>query len=56
MDQYLYIDSNDSDHYFSDNTVYKFTVHLKTPLPFHGLWKVGLAELHTYIDNPLTRT
>lgn len=45
-DRYIYVQSNESDIYFSDNRVYKFKVHLKTPLTFHGLWKLALVEFH----------
>jgi len=46
MDRYLYIKSNDSDSYFSDNQVYRFKVHLNVPLPLHGMWKVALTEFY----------
>lgn len=55
MDRYVYIRSNESDNYFSDNKACRFKVHLKTPLSFHGFWKVGLVELHAYIDEQKTR-
>jgi hypothetical protein len=44
MDRYVYLSSDESDAYFADNRVYKFKVHLKTPLTFNGVWKVGLLE------------
>ena len=46
MDRYVYIKSDESDRYFSENQVYKFKVHLKVPLVFSGFWKVGLIEFH----------
>ena len=50
MDQYMYITSNESDNYFLDNKPYKFKVRLKTPLTFHGLWKIGLIEFQAEVD------
>jgi hypothetical protein len=46
MDKYIYIKSNESDFYFSDNKPYKFKVHLKTPMIFDGFWKVALIEFY----------
>lgn len=46
MDRYLYVRSDESDRYFSDNEVYKFKVHLHLPLTLKGFWKVGLLEFH----------
>ena len=43
-DRYIYVQSDDSDSYFSDNSVYKFKVHLNAPLTLQGLWKVALVE------------
>lgn len=43
-DRYIYVDSEESDRYFSDNRVYKFKVHLNTPLSLQGQWKVSLVE------------
>ena len=50
----MYIKSNESDNYFSDNKASKFKLHLKTPLSFHGFWKVGLVEFHFDIKNQYT--
>ena len=44
MEHYVYIKSDESDLYFPENKVYKFKVHLSTPLYFPGVWKVGLVE------------
>lgn len=44
MDRYIYVQSDESDGYFSDNRTYKFKVHLNTPLTLHGFWKVALLE------------
>jgi len=46
MDRYLYVSSDDSTEYFSDNQAYKFKVHLHHPLTLRGFWKVGLVEFH----------
>ena len=43
-DRYIYVQSDESDIFFSDNQVYKFKVHLNTPLLLHGQWKVALVE------------
>ena len=53
MDRYIYIKSNQSDDYFSENKVYKFKVHLNTPLNFDGFWKVALVELHAEQDKKI---
>jgi hypothetical protein len=55
MDRYLYIKSDESNDYFSDNQVYRFKVHLSLPLLLNGKWKVGLAEFYT-ADNSKSRT
>lgn len=44
MDRYLYVKSDESDHYFTQNQVYHFKVHLKVPMYLSGFWKVGLVE------------
>ena len=46
MDRYLYLQSNESDIYFDDNTTARFRVQLKFPLYLPGLWKVALVEFH----------
>jgi hypothetical protein len=46
MDRYIYIRSEDSDTFFSDNQTHKFKVHLKTPLHLPGKWKVGLVHFY----------
>lgn len=51
MDRYIYINSDESDGYFQDNKVYKFKVHLNTPLFFEGFWKVALTEFYAERDN-----
>ncbi len=45
-DRFIYVQSDESDSYFSDNSAYRFKVHLKTPLTLHGFWKVALVEFH----------
>lgn len=44
MDRYVYVRSDESNGIFDDNQVYKFKIHLKVPLSFHGFWKVALTE------------
>lgn len=46
MDRYLYVQSNRSDDFYSDNEPYRFKVHLHMPLTLPGYWRVGLVELH----------
>ena len=45
-DKFIYVKSDDSDEYFSDNTTFKFKVHLKLPLYLPGTWKVALVHFH----------
>jgi hypothetical protein len=45
MEKFLYIQSNESNDYFSDNRACKFKVHLDVPLTFNGFWKVGLVDI-----------
>lgn len=44
MERYLYIRSDESNDYFSDNKPYRFKVHLSFPLSLNGNWKVALTE------------
>lgn len=46
MDRYLYVQSDESDAYFDDNTSTRFRVQLKFPLYLPGVWKVALVEFH----------
>jgi hypothetical protein len=46
MDRYVYITSDESNSYFTDNQASNFKVHLNTPLILNGFWKVGLLEFH----------
>ena len=46
MDRYLYVQSDESNTYFVDNTTTKFRVQLKFPLYLPGVWKVALVEFH----------
>ena len=46
MDRYLYVQSDDSDTYFDDNTTTRFRVQLNFPLYIPGVWKVALVEFH----------
>ena len=55
MDRYIYIRSDESDVYFSDNQVYRFKVHLNLPLSLHGIWKVALTEFYA-IDESKSKT
>lgn len=50
MDKYLYIKSDESNAYFSDNEVYRFRIHLNKPLTLHGSWKVALTEFYAFDD------
>ena len=52
MDLYVYIKSNESDPYFSDNLVHNLKVHFNVPLIFSGFWKVGLAEFTAKMSTP----
>jgi hypothetical protein len=51
MDRYLYINSNESNTYFSDNHSYRFKVHLSLPLPLNGNWKIALLEFYATEDS-----
>lgn len=55
MDRYLYIRSDESEAYFSDNQVYRFKVHLSLPLVLNGHWKVALTEFYA-LDESKSRT
>jgi hypothetical protein len=46
MDRYLYVQSDESNTYFDDNTTTRFRVQLQFPLDFPGVWKVALVEFH----------
>lgn len=46
MERYIYIRSDESDAYFSDNKVYRFKVHLSLPLSLSGSWRVALTEFY----------
>ena len=46
MDRYLYVQSDESDIFFDDNTTTRFRVQLKFPLYLPGRWKVALLEFH----------
>ena len=46
MDRYLYIKSDDSNSYFTQNQPHQFKVHLTVPLYFSSIWTVGLVEFH----------
>ena len=46
MDRYLYVQGDESNAYFDDNTTARFRVQLKFPLFLSGLWKVALVEFH----------
>lgn len=41
----MYIQDDDSNSIFKDNTPYKFKVQLNFPLTFEGSWKVSLCEI-----------
>ena len=46
MEHYLYVQSDESNIFFEDNTTTKFRVQLKAPLFLQRLWKVALVEFH----------
>ena len=51
MERYLYIRSDESTAYFSDNKVYRFKVHLSLPLSLSGNWRVALTEFRAVEDS-----
>ena len=51
MERYLYIRSDESTAYFSDNKVYRFKVHLSLSLSLNGIWRLALAEFRTVEDS-----
>ncbi|MCG7875619.1 MAG: hypothetical protein JAZ03_06200 [Candidatus Thiodiazotropha taylori] len=51
MERYLYVRSDESNDYFSDNKAYRFKVHLSLPLFLNGNWKVALTEFCAVIDS-----
>ena len=46
MDRYLYVQSDESNAFFVDNSTTRFRVQLKFPLYLPGVWKVALFEFH----------
>ena len=42
----MYVQSDESNVLFEDNTTTKFRIQLKFPLFLPGLWKVALVEFH----------
>ena len=46
MEHYMYVQSDESNVFFEDNTTTKFKIQLKFPLFLPGLWKVALVEFH----------
>lgn len=46
MEHYLYVQSDESNVFFADNTTADFRVQLKFPLYLEGVWKVALVEFH----------
>ena len=46
MDRYIYVKSDVSNIYFSENKVWRFKVHLNLPLLLPGMWKVALVEFN----------
>ena len=46
MDYIVYIRSDESRDYFSQNTASKFRIHLKQPLFLKGFWMVALVEFY----------
>ena len=52
-EHFLYIQSDESNDYFSENNNYKFKVHLNIPLTLQGFWKVALLEFHVKLKSAL---
>lgn len=46
MDRYIYVRSDESDVFFSDNENFRFRIQLQYPLNLQGIWKVALVEFH----------
>ena len=46
MDKYLYMQIDESNTFFVDNTTTRFRVQLIFPLSLPGIWKVALTEFH----------
>ena len=46
MDRYIYVQSDESNTFFTDNETANFRVQLKYPLYLPGIWKVALVEFH----------
>lgn len=53
MERYVYIRSDESKAYFSDNQVYRFKVHLNSPLSLNGTWRVALTEFYASENSKL---
>jgi hypothetical protein len=45
-DRYIYLQSNESNEYFSENETGHFKVQLKAPLFLDGSWQVALVNFH----------
>lgn len=46
MDRYIYVQSDQSDGLFTNNTTAQFTVQLKRPVYLPCMWKLALVEFH----------
>ena len=55
MNRYLFVQSDESNAYFNDNTPARFRVQLKLPLYLPGVWKVALVEFHATDKSRLTK-
>ena len=55
MERYIYVKSDESNVYFSNNKAHKFKVHLSLPLSLNGNWKVALTEFYA-VHQSMTKT
>ena len=46
MEQYVYISSEDSSVYFTNNNAHTFKIHLKSPLVLDSSWRVAIVEFY----------
>jgi arylamine N-acetyltransferase len=54
-DIYIYVQSDESNNYFSENQTSHFKVHLKVPIYLEGTWKVALVDFRA-TENASTKT
>lgn len=56
MDRYIYVKSDESTAYFSDNESYRFRVQLDAPLILNGSWRIALTEFYAEMNPPPSRS